>query len=135
MDKILEYLLKNLSFIYNQYEFKFVDSMTSSSFGGDGYLTLRSDYIEIRITNDRDQLFLDFRSTEFDKDNEWHSVDLIKQLITGIIDDTSMLNDDIAASVKENFSRIRKLFDLEKAKDTVMQLRKLEAERAKRLFK
>ncbi len=134
MDEILRFLLTNFSFVYNDYGFKFVDSMSSKSFGGDGYITLQSDHMEIRILSDRNQMFLDFRSLKYDKKNDWHSIDVIKQLITGNVCDNAVLDEKTVSNVKDNFSDICELFAPPDASETVSELKKLEFERSKRLF-
>ncbi|MGR3344068.1 MAG: hypothetical protein ACU0DI_12730 [Paracoccaceae bacterium] len=133
MDTILKYLLAHMSFLYKEFGFIFVDSMNSNSFG-DGYLTLRSDRFELRFVSDRSQLFLDFRSLKCDKRNNWHSIDIVRQLITGRVHDSAILNDQSPIFLKENYNVIRELFSPQKAGDTVAKLKKLESERAKRLF-
>jgi len=134
MDEILRFLLSNLNFIYNDYGFKFIDSMSSKSFGGDGYITLQSDQMEIRILSDRNQMFLDFRSLKFDKKNDWHSIDVIRQLITGNVFDNAVLDEKTASDIKDNFSDICGLFASSEVNETVSKLKKLEFERSKRLF-
>jgi len=134
MDEILEFLIKYLSFLYNEYGFKFVDSMSSKSFGGDGFLVLRSEHIALRFVNDRSQLFLDLRSTQFDKKNDWHSIDLVKQLITGDVSENSVLNEEIVFFLKDHINDILEKFGPKEAKSTIVRLKKFKVERAKRLF-
>ena len=134
MEKILIFLLKNLSFLYENYNFKFVDSEVSSSFGGDAYLTLESENMQVRIVNDRDQLYLEFRSIKHDKPNDWHTSDIIYQMITNQIIGTSLLDSKVASLIKDKFATICESFYPENAEKSVSRFKILERERSKRMF-
>ena len=135
MDAILKYVLAHMSFLYKDFDCRIIDSMHSDSFGGEGLLTFRCNDFELRIVKDRGDLFLDFRSPKFDKrHDDWHSFDVVRQLITGQVQDRSILGADCVIFVRENFDSIRELFSRKNAGKTVAALKKLEKERAKRLF-
>ena len=134
MDAILKFILTYLSFLYKEFKFVFVDSLVSDSFGGDSYLVLSSEYLKLRFVSDRGQLFLEFQSRVADGKNSWHSIDVIKQLTTKEICDNAVLDENHVRFLKDKFPEINRLFSQENAKETVTKLKKLEKERAKRMF-
>lgn len=134
MDAILNFILTHLSFLYKEFKFVFVDSLVSDSFGGDAYLVLSSENLKLRFVSDRDQLFLEFQSKIAEGKNSWHSIDVIKQLTTNEICDNAILDENHARFLKAKFPEIYRLFFSENAKETIIKLKKLEKERAKRMF-
>ena len=135
MNRILAFLLKNLSFIYNEFGFNFVESKVGGSFGDDAYLILSSDSTRVRFVSDRGQLFLDFQSIKCDKKNNWHSVDAVKELLTSHVPRSSVLSDEYVTFLKVNFQMICEMFSVDNARQTVEKRKVLEKKRAKDMFK
>lgn len=134
MDELLKFLVSNLSFLYKDFEFKIVDSIHSDSFGGDGMLVLRSTEIELRLLNDRGQLFLDFRSTKYDKPKKWYRSNLVLSVICNHDTHSSVIDSEIAKLIRRNFCAILDHFSREKVHQTISSLIKLEKKRAKSRF-
>jgi len=133
MKVILTFIINHCLFLFESYGFRFIDSLYSKSFGGDAYVTLESENMQIRFIYDRAQLLLDFSSNK-GKKPVWYSVDLISQLITGKIESSSLLDSHYAKFLKENFDEIIQLFSEKNVDSTIQELKKLAKERAKRLF-
>lgn len=70
----------------------------------------------------------------YDKNNDWYSIDIVRQLITGKVHDSAILDQNSHIFLYEHFSILCELFSPEKAPDTIAKMKKLESERAKRLF-
>ncbi len=133
MNEILEFLVKYCSFLYETNRFKFVDSLVSSSFGN-ALLVLASDTLRLRFVRDRSQLFLDFQSIQQKGKMHWHSIDVVRQLITGKKQQSAELTEDYAIFLRNHLDDIEQCFSKEKLTETVQALQKLKRVRAKELF-
>jgi hypothetical protein len=134
MDEILAFLLNRASFLYKELGFRFVDSRYSTSFGGDSLLVLTNDKIRFRIVRDRSQLFGDFQSAAPMPKDKWFSIDVVRHRLTGESECPSELDDENMSFLRNQIGEIEKLFVESNLASTCNELRKLEAERAKKLF-
>jgi len=135
MDKVLTYLLINLSFLYKEFGFVIVDSDHSDQFGGNGLIVLQLGSLFLRLGNDRGQLFLDVTNRDICKKEDWYSSDIVLQLITGKIQDTAVLDESSFPKLfKKHFSKIVDCLTNNTAKENFATMKKMEKERAKRLF-
>ena len=123
MDEILAFLLNRASFLYKELGFRFVDSRYSTSFGGDSLLV-----------RDRSQLFGDFQSAAPMPKDKWFSIDVVRHRLTGESECPSELDDENMTFLRNQIGEIEKLFVESNLASTCNELRKLEAERAKKLF-
>jgi hypothetical protein len=131
MNTLLNFIIKNFDFLYNEFDARFIDSKVHSH---NAMLILKLKDIKMMFIFDKGQLFLDFQSTVDKNKNEWFSYDIVHQYITDIVDDTSIMNAEKVRFIKDNFEDICKMFSLDYYKDTKPALKKLEKDRAKRLF-
>lgn len=134
MTEILMFLAQHCSFLYERYEFRFVDSMVSSSFGGDAYVVLQSSDVRIRFVKDRGQFFLDLQSVGDPRKDKWYSFDLIRQLLIGGNEQRPFMEAANAEFLKSNIDEILDAFSSTSMPSTANRLRQLEKARAKRLF-
>ena len=133
MDQLLKFLIAHLSFLYRAYGFRFVDSMYDDVSFGSAYLILESPKLRLQFINDRGDLLLDFQSIHTKK-AKWFSMDMIQQLITGVVQESGVMDADKADFLHNNLERIFDLFSSSNVKDTYLKLKQLEHERGKRLF-
>ncbi len=134
MDEILKFILSYCSFLYQKYKFKFIDSEVSDSFGN-AFLTLTSETISIRFIRERGQLVLDFQSNLLKKNYaSWYSFEIVRQFITNEKEYYSIMNEDNAKFLENNFEKIKDIFSVSKVAETVKEFKKLEKKRAKKLF-
>jgi len=134
MEEILTFILNYLDFLYKKYNFKFIDSNYSPTFGGDSYVILENEILLLRFVLDRNQLFLDFQSKIVKEKNHWYSIELIKQIINKNEDYDSILDSKNGLFLQNNFENIIKIFNNENIKTTLQLLKELEKKRAKMLF-
>lgn len=134
MTKILRFIIDYCSFLYAPGRFRFVDSQTSESFGGDAYLVLESDALRLRFINDRDELLLDVQPLLEKNDRTWFSIDIVQRLLTGKRQDSGLLSPEFAEFLKENLEEIENRFSGDQVTQTIDELRSLERRRAKELF-
>jgi len=132
MKEILTFLINNRDYLFNEYGFRFVDSMVSESFGGDSYVILENDSVRIRLVSDRNQLFLDFQPKINCK--EWYSIDMVNQYLTGEIKESAELDVHYEDFLSKEMADIINIFSGEECALTLIELKKLEKERAKRTF-
>jgi hypothetical protein len=132
MDKFHQHLKKYCPFLYSSNEFRLVETHSSKSFGN-ALLIFEYGNIRLKFVSDRDQIFLDFQPVK-PKKNEWFSIDIVKQMITGEVENSAEVNSKNAEFLKTNLRNIEHLFSKSNKKGTFKELKKLERERAKRLF-
>lgn len=133
MDEILIFLVKYCSDIYKKHSFRFIDSGVSASFGN-AFIILENDNLKLRLISDRGQLFLDFHSNiDKNKDN-WYSIDLVRQLITGENDYYSLLDENNGLFIEKNLEGVLQLFDKDVASQTIERLNSARRKRAEVLF-
>ncbi len=130
MTAILEFLVAHLAFLYAPGRYRFVDSLTSESFGGDAYLVLEGDALRLRFISDRGQLLLHFEPLD---GKESYSIDLLRRLLTGERQETAELSPDYAAFLERELGEIERRFRDERD-ETERALQELMRVRAKELF-
>lgn len=135
MKAILIYIATYMSSIFKTYGVRFVNSEAMHSFN-DSYVDLAAEHFNIRIVNDRGQLFMDVQSKSDCKgDESWYSLDLVRSLLSGEILASAVLDEEYGKFLEDRFEDICKLFSDEKSGETITNLKKLRKERAKRMFK
>jgi hypothetical protein len=131
MNELLTYLIARLSFLYNEYGARFINSQVR---GPHALLVLQADNIRLRLVRDRSQLFVDFQSSEGSSADDWFSFDMVRQLLTGTIVDSAEMDDEKAQFIHDNFSAIVEAFSAAKREQTENKLHEYERARAERLF-
>lgn len=136
MDKILKLLIEKFNFLYNDCEFRFVDSLVEDTCGGSAYLILAKDKLDICFIISRDGLMLEFgNNSNKTASREWFSFDIVRQFITGEEKCSGKPDEKNAFFLKEHIYEIIDSFSTSNFKDTKNKLRSLERKRAKKLFK
>ncbi len=126
MKAILMYIAAYLSHVFKMYGVKFADSEASHAFGDNAYVDLAAEHFNIRIINDRGQLFIDFQSThDTGKRDSWYSLDLVRTLITGDIPASAVLDEEYGKFLEDKFEDICKLFLDENVTETIKCLKDL----------
>jgi hypothetical protein len=131
MDDILKFILAYCSFLYKDWGFKFIDSEVSKSFGGDSFLVLAINGLQVRFVRDRGQLFFDFKP---DNTKVWYSIDLMRELINEEGEFHSLMDEENAIFLRDNFKKILNLFSSENLSETEKRLDELKVIRSKKLF-
>jgi hypothetical protein len=134
MTEILRFLIDSLAFLYTSGRFRFADSGTSTSFGGDAFLVLASDGLRVRLVRDRGQLFMDFQSAEETGEMDWYSIDVVRRLLTGERQESAELSQEYAAFLEAHLDEIERRFAGDGFAVTRRELKDLEKRRAKELF-
>lgn len=134
MDEILIFLLKYCSDFYKKYGFKFSNSEVTPQFGGNAYLMLENDNLKIRFIIDRGQLMLEFFSKFDKKRDNWYSIDLVRQLISGEDEYYALLDDNNGQFIQKNLDKIIEMFRENVITQTIEKLNLLKKRRAKILF-
>jgi hypothetical protein len=134
MTEILRFVIDWLSFLYAPGRFRFVDSGTNTSFGGDAFFVLESDVMRIRLIRDRGQLFMDFQSCGDRGEMDWYSIDVVRRLLTGERHESAELSPDYARFLEASIGEIETRFSDGEIAATRKALKGLEKTRAKELF-
>ena len=133
MEDFPQYVKKHFSILFSAYHFRIIETESSESFGNALVILNHKDLL-LKIVKDRDQIFLDFQPSSKKGKFNWFSIDIVKQMITGKIEPSAEMNSKNIEFLKNNLDKITQIFSKESTPDTIQELKKLERERAKRLF-
>ncbi len=131
MNQLLELLIAHFSFLYDEYECRFVDSQV---YGPNAVLVLESEHLRLRFVRDRGQIFADFQHKRRKLSNRWYSFGVVRQLITGDVGGSEEIDSEKAGYIRENFLKIKDAFSPERLAGTERDLTNFEHERGERLF-
>jgi hypothetical protein len=132
--RILQFLATEGAFLYEAYNCRIVDSEYIPTFGGTGNVTLRNEVVELRLWLERDRLFMDLRAVGTKSKNSWFSTDIVRQLLTGEVNDKSLMDQENAEFLKENFEDVQERFSNPRLSASESACRELESQRSKRQF-
>lgn len=133
MEEFRQLIKKKCAFLFSANQFQIIDSSSSESFGN-AFLILERGDLRLQFIKDRDQIFLDFQPSSRKGKLNWYSIDIVKQMITGEIETSAEIISRNIEFLKNNLDKIEQLFSKTYVEDTIKKLKKLERERAKRLF-
>jgi hypothetical protein len=133
MPDILDFIVRFCSFLWLEARYRIVDSDVTLSFGGDAWLIVASDSLQLTFVRDRGQLFLDFQGPT-SASSEWYSVDVVYRLLTGDKRDSAELDEVYARFVSERLLDIESSFSAGHMPETKKRLVALERLRAKEMF-
>jgi hypothetical protein len=131
MSELLKFIIDNFSFLYEELGARFSDSRVR---GSDALLVFELPILRLRFANERGQILLDFQRADGQPADESFSFDIVRQLITGEIQDDAIMDRTKAEFVKANMAQIAEAFSKTRYMITVKILHELEKERAKRIF-
>ncbi len=131
MNKLLEFLIENFSYLYNELECRFSDSQVH---GSNAVLVFEIDELRLRFVRDRSQIFADFQNKRRGAQNRWYSFGVVRQLVTDDVGGSEELDGDKALYIHQHFSEIRDLFSKVNASKTEKKLDEFEHARGERLF-
>lgn len=131
MNELLDFVRSELSFLYNVYRCRFVNS---SARGSDALLVFEADELRLRLTIDRGQITIEFQNAQTGDDLNWYSIGMIRQMLTNETCDNEVLDSELSQFICDNFVRIMSCFSTANAPSTEKQLAILEEQRGIRLF-
>jgi hypothetical protein len=132
--KVVEFLATDGAFLYEEHGCRIVDSEFIATFGGTGSITLCNDVIELRLWLERDRLFMDVRALGRKSQRSWHSLGIVRQLLTGKIGGEVLWDRANVDFLREHFDMLMDRFSKSNLDETESKCRELERQRAKRLF-
>lgn len=133
MEEFRQNIMQKCAFLFSSNPFQIIDSDSSESFGN-AFLILERGDLRLQFVKDRNQIFLDFQPSSKKGKLNWYSIDVVKQMITGKIESSAEIIPRNIEFLKTNLDKIEHLFSKIYVEDTIKKLKKLERERAKRLF-
>lgn len=135
MRDLLEFLLLNCPLFFEGNRYRFVDSESSDSFGGNAYITLSGESVRIRLVRERGQLFADFQPIGLRGKKGWFSIDVVRRLIIDEQSWRSIMDRENAEFLREHLLDIERLFLEDEQGQTLIKLKRLEKLRAKEIFR
>lgn len=106
MNKILKFILKYLSSLFDEYGFSIMKSNNSGNRFSGASILLASDEIEIFIAVERDEITAQFRSVFDKRKNNWYSAEVVLALFdykncNGVLDDRvgSFIKDELSVII------------------------------------
>jgi hypothetical protein len=134
VDEILRYLVQYCSFLWDG-SYRITDSVAAPQNFGNGGLSISSDRLRMRFSRERGaQLFLHLQEPDPKKPSEWYSIDLIRRLLTGERQTSSVLDADYAEFLRENIREIEARFSDAAWDDTRKRLVQLKRIRSKEMW-
>jgi hypothetical protein len=134
MTGILSFIVNYMGFLWAEARFKITGSELAISNGGDALLVVESDRLRLRFVSDRRQLVLDFQPAATSTPNEWFSIDLIRRMMTGARESSSILDESYAEFIEHHLAEIEERFSIENWAVTHSRLQGLARKRAKEMF-
>jgi hypothetical protein len=134
VNDLLGFLVRYCSFLWADARYRITDSEVTTSFGGDSWLTIASEALQMRFVRDRGQLFLEFREADARGKAAWYSIDLFRRLITGERQASAELDEGYATFLRQHLVEIESLFSEERLPETRKRLHDLMRLRSKELF-
>ncbi len=134
MKNVLICIATHFIWLFEQYNFRIVDSSFDHSFGGQGSITLKNSRIIVNFVSDRDKVSLELSPIKGWGDYPGVTLDLVYQHILGKSIDTTMITDETIQFLRDHFDSITTLFCDNDAENLKSIISKLKKERAKRLF-
>lgn len=131
MTKLLEFIIANFAYLYDDLGCRFADSQVH---GPNAVLVFEVDELRLRLVRDRGQIFADFQNKHRDSRSRWFSFGVVRQLITGEVGGSEELDAEKASYIHQHFTEIKRAFADANVAETENTLKKLEHERGERLF-
>jgi len=127
----MKYVNKYFSALFEKYGFQI-----SSTYNPGDSLTVESRDVNIRFSDERGQMLVEFQSNHFGKKDEysWYSIDIMRELITGETKCNGFMDKSNLTFMQKNIEKILGQFSESNAKNTILKLRKLEKIRARDLM-
>ena len=133
LKKLLSFVA-SCTYLFLDNRFRFADSHVTQSFDGNCDITLQSQKMKIRLIRDRGQISMDFRAASGTHEEDWYSIDIVRQMITGEKECSGLMDTENTLFLRQNIDAIENLFTDEALPMTRTEMRRLEMARAKRLF-
>lgn len=130
MNELLTFIIKNASFLYDEYAARFVNSQTN---GSSAFIDLQVDGLRLRFSLDRGTLTLGICSAPETTDY-WYSLDVVKQMLTGKVVTTTELCAEDMNFLRSNFGHVIEAFSLNNIAMSKSKLLAIEKERARKWF-
>ena len=134
MIDILKFILTFCYKIFEDYQFKFVDSSIDDSLSRGAWLLLESEDVQLFFSKENGEMLLEMASKYDDRQDKWYFFNLIRNLITKESSDNEIMDYDNGKFIENNIDAILSLFKKENVNKTLKALNKLEKERSKRLW-
>jgi hypothetical protein len=132
--ELLRFLVTRFGYLFEPGRYRFVDSTSGRSFGGDAMVLLESETLRLRFTRDRSQLLLEFQPIQGRK-NEWFSPGLLRGLLLGDRGGSEVLSDEWASYLESALDELEVRLKNPATRDAaVAGLREQAKARAKELF-
>lgn len=133
MTQILAFIASHMGFLWVKARFRITGSEATTINGGNALLFIESDILRMRFMCDRGELFLDFQPVE-SRETEWFSVDITQRFFRNPKDSGGLLSKDSVDFVCQNLNAIEERFSANRWPEVRVELKKLEAKRAKERF-
>jgi hypothetical protein len=130
MKNLLEFLVNFCLPLFERYQVKFKDSGTGRHSACGAWVLLDSRHVQIYISNERNEITFEMRSTYDSNKKNWFSFDLVMKLIGQDIR-TGVMDENNAKLLIKNIDKIMSRFEEHVAKDTIEKMTKLKANRVK----
>lgn len=131
MNSVQSFISENCSFLFSDYGARVVESHSP---GRETWVVLRLLDLKLQFVLDDRQLALEFQSARDPDTRRWHSLDMVRQMLTGQFRGEEEMDSENIAFLKSRLDDIIDAFSPAKYEATLAKLRECEEARADRLF-
>ena len=132
MIALLTFLLRYCSCVFERPGFRFKDSGVGRNAAEGSRIHLESPEVEMFIGNEREELTWRIRSTYDSSKRNWFSFDLVAQLLGHDVS-TGVMTEENCELLKKDLPEILDRFSESRVSATLRTLKRLKAERTKRI--
>jgi hypothetical protein len=133
-EEFKQHIMRQAPFLFSGNQFRVIELVYTPEHFGNAILVLEDEVMRIQIIKDRSQILIDFQPKTKHKRKFWFSIDVVKQLITGNIEETAEMTPENIEFLRNNLDIIEDHFSPINLEETISRLQDLERERAKRIF-
>lgn len=130
MDNLLNFIIKNCSFLYTDLGFKFIDSTVGESFDN-ASIIMKNESIYLRFINERSRISLEVGFFK-EVNSHWYDIDLIRLYLKEKSRGTANLDAENLLFLAQQIDEIQKLVIDDLTKRKLSDLKKM---RAKEIFR
>ena len=133
MTKLLQFTIKFLSALFDEYGFSIASSENSGNDFAGASMVIASSEMEIFLAIERQEITAQFRSAFDKKKSNWYSAGTVLDLV-GHKDCPGLLDDRTGSYIKDALPVIVSLFKQAEIERTLERLDEIERERSKRMW-
>jgi hypothetical protein len=132
--RILAVLSKELAFLYEERGYRFLELEVIKYRPDCGIVLLTNGRVVVELDSERDNVFFSMRHSSGKPQHDTISLDILRQILTGEINDSGLVNEQSATFLQKEWKSLERLFLKKNLAETNVLAAKLEKARSKRMW-